>query len=205
MSTARKCLLTPAEYLVQESRCALFKSEFYQGETSAMAGASREHNLIVGNVVREMGFFSKAATVRSTRATCASRWAPRASTRTPDVTIVYGTPQFEDDQFDTLLNPTVLLEVLSESTEAYDRGMKSAHYRKPPPLMEYVLIAQDRPDVERYVGRPDGGWLLREAAGLDEAVELESVSVRLPMSEVYRQVTMKDDRPLKGNSSQAAR
>ena len=204
MSTAPKRLLTPAEYLAQERRAA-FKSEFYQGETFAMAGASREHNLIVGNLVGEVRDQFKGRKCEVYPSDMRVRVSATGLYTYPDVTIVCGTPEFEDEQVDTLLNPTVLLEVLSESTEAYDRGTKSAHYRRLPSLMEYVLIAQDRPHVERYVRQPDGGWLLREATGLDEAVDLESVSVHLPMSEIYRQVTMKADHPLKGNASGAPR
>ena len=108
----------------------------------------------------------------------------------PDVTVVCGHPEFEDDQGDTLLNPTVLFEVLSDSTEAYDRGTKSAHYRRLPSLMEYVLIAQDQPLVERYVRQPDGSWVLRDVTRLEETVALDGISVQLPMSEIYRQVTL---------------
>jgi Uma2 family endonuclease len=108
------------------------------------------------------------------------------------VTIVCGQPLFDDEVRDTLLNPTVLFEVLSKSTELYDRGIKSASYRKISSLKEYVLIAQDRPQVERYVRQPDGSWLLREASELTEAVTLESVGVVLPLAEIYRQVTFEE-------------
>jgi len=96
-----------------------------------------------------------------------------------------------------LLNPTVLFEVLSDSTEAYDRGTKSSHYRRLPSLKEYVLIAQDQPLVERYVRQPAGSWLLRETTRLEETVALDGIPVQVPMSEIYRQVTLSEEPSLK--------
>ena len=192
MSTVPKRLLTSDEYLAQE-RHATFKSEYYHGETCAMAGASREHNLIVGNIVREVGNGLKGHRCEVYPSDMRVKVSVTGLYTYPDVTVVCGTPEFEDEHRDILLNPTVLVEVLSDSTEAYDRGAKWEQYRKLPSLKEYLLIAQDRPHVERYMRQPDGGWLLREAAELDSSVALDSISVVLPMSEVYRQVTFKDE------------
>jgi len=111
------------------------------------------------------------------------------------VTVVCGTPEFEDDHRDILLNPTVLVEVLSGSIEAYDRGGKSEQYRKLPSLKEYLLIAQNRRHVERYVRQADDGWLLREVAEPDGSVALDSIPVILPMTEVYRQVPLEEEDP----------
>jgi Uma2 family endonuclease len=192
MSTVPKRLLTPDEYVAQE-RSATFKSEYYQGETFAMAGASREHNLIVGNVVREVGNGLKGQGCEVYPSDMRVKVSATGLYTYPDVTVVCGTPEFEDEHRDILLNPTVLVEVLSESTEAYDRGVKSEQYRKLTSLKEYLLIAQDRRHVERYVRQSDGGWLLREVAEPDGSVALDSISVALPMIEVYRQVTLKDE------------
>ena len=192
MSTVPKRLLTSDEYLAQERR-ATFKSEYYRGETFAMAGASREHNLIVGNIVREVGNGLKGHRCEVYPSDMRVKVSATGLYTYPDVTVVCGTPEFEDEHRDILLNPTVLVEVLSDSTEAYDRGAKWEQYRKLPSLKEYLLIAQDRPHVERYMRQPDGGWLLREAAEPDSSVALDSISVVLPMSEVYRQVTFKDE------------
>ncbi|HPM83342.1 MAG TPA: Uma2 family endonuclease [Candidatus Anammoximicrobium sp.] len=189
MSTVPKRLLTPAEYLAQE-RHAPFKSEYYQGETFAMAGATREHNLIVGNVVREVGNGLKGLNCEVYPSDMRVKISATGLYTYPDVTVVCGGPEFEDEQGDTLLNPTVLFEILSDSTEAYDRGTKSAHYRRLPSVKEYVLIAQDRPLVERYVRQPDGGWTLREVTQLDQTVELDGIPIQLPMAEIYRQVTL---------------
>lgn len=193
MSTVSKRLLTPAEYLAQERR-ATVKSEYCQGEMFAMAGASREHNLIVGNLVREMGNRLRDRGCEVYPSDMRVKVTATGLYTYPDVTIVCGTPQFEDDAADTLLNPTVLFEVLSESTEAYDRGTKSSHYRRLASLREYVLVAQDQPHVEGYARQADGGWLLREASQVDETVALGSIAVQLPMSEIYRQITWQEDR-----------
>ena len=195
MSTVPKRSLTPAEYLAQERR-APFKSEYYQGETFAMAGATREHNLIVGNVVREVGNGLKGRTCEVYPSDMRVKISATGLYTYPDVTVVCGVPEFEDEQGDTLLNPAVLFEVLSDSTEAYDRGTKSAHYRRLPSVQEYVLIAQDRPLVERYVRQPDGGWTLREVARLDQAVEFDGIPVHLPMSEIYRQIILEEKNSL---------
>jgi len=157
-----------------------------------MAGAKREHNLIVGNVVREAGNCLKGRRCEVYPSDMRVKVSATGLYTYPDVTIVCGKPEFDDEHHDTLLNPTVLVEVLSESTEAYDRGTKSRHYRKLASLKEYLLIAQDRPHVERYVRQPDGGWLLRDVAELDQSVAFDSIPVVLPMAEIYRQVTFED-------------
>lgn len=98
-----------------------------------------------------------------------------------------GTPQFEDAQVDSLLNPTLLIEVLSPSTEAYDRGGKFAHYRKIASLREYLLVTQDQPTIERYQRQGDV-WILSEAVGLEASVLLESIDCVLSLREVYDKV-----------------
>jgi Uma2 family endonuclease len=103
--------------------------------------------------------------------------------------IVGEEPQFEDSYFDTLLNPRVVVEVLFESTEKYDRGDKFGHYRKVASLQEYVLVAQDRPLVERYVRQEGGDWLLTAVNGLTETFSFGTVDVRIALAEIYRGVT----------------
>ena len=105
----------------------------------------------------------------------------------PDIAVVCGAPQFEDSHVDTLLNPTVLIEVLSPSTEAYDRGGKFAHYRKIATLREYLLVTQDQPSIERYLRQGDV-WILTEAVGLEASVPLESIDCVLSLREVYDKV-----------------
>ena len=103
----------------------------------------------------------------------------------PDVTVVCGERQFADGRRDVLLNPTLVVEVLSPSTEAYNRGEKAAAYRQLASLQEYLLIAQDRPHVEQYTRQPDGRWLLTEADNLAAVLRLPSIQCDLALADVY--------------------
>jgi Uma2 family endonuclease len=175
---------TPEEYLALE-RQAQCKSEYYAGEIFAMAGASRWHNLIVTNVLRELSLQLKGRPCTTYPSDMRVKVSPTGLYTYPDVTVVCGEAQFEDHQQDTLLNPTLIVEVLSESTEAHDRGGKFAHYRKLPSLMEYVLIAQTKPHIEHYVRQPDNRWLLAEADRLADTIHLPSIDCHLALAEVY--------------------
>ena len=106
----------------------------------------------------------------------------------PDVSVVCGQQRFLDDQEDTLLNPIVIVEVLSDSTEAYDRGKKFAHYRQIPSLREYLLVSQKEPRIEQFIRQPSGEWTLKEAAGLSAEIKLPSLGVVLAHSEVFAKV-----------------
>ena len=108
----------------------------------------------------------------------------------PDVIVVCGKPLFLDDSVDTLLNPTFLVEVLSPSTEAYDRGRKSEHYRKLESLREYLLIAQDRRQADLYTHQQDGRWSLTEASRDEDILELRSIDCRIAMAEIYEDVEL---------------
>jgi Uma2 family endonuclease len=187
MSSQAQKRYTPEEYLALE-RQAQCKSEYYAGDIIAMAGASRWHNLIVANVISELRSQLKGRPCTTYPSDMRVKVSPTGLYTYPDVTVVCGEVQFEDNQQDTLLNPTLIVEVLSESTEAYDRGGKFAHYRKLPSLMEYVLIAQTKPHVEHYVRQPDNRWLLAEADSLSDTVHLPSIDCRLALLEVYDKV-----------------
>jgi Uma2 family endonuclease len=108
----------------------------------------------------------------------------------PDIIVVCDEPQFEDAAVDTLLNPRVIVEVLSDSTEKYDRGAKFGHYRQVPSLQEYILVAQDRPLVERYVRQSDGSWLLTVFDQPSQVFAFASVSGQIPIAEIYRGVKL---------------
>jgi len=177
----------PEEYLALE-RQAQCKSEYYAGEVFAMAGASRWHNLIVTNVLREISLQLKGRPCTTYPSDMRVKISPTGLYTYPDVTVVCGAAQFEDTQQDTLLNPTLIVEVLSESTEAYDRGGKFAHYRKLASLLEYVLIAQTKPHIEHYIRQPDNRWLLEEAESLHGTIHLPAIDCHLPLAEVYDKV-----------------
>ena len=186
MSTALK-RITPQEYLIRE-RQASTKSEFYQGEIFAMGGGSANHSLIAANLVREAGNALKEKPCTVFNSDLRVQVQATGLYTYPDATIVCGEQIFDDDHRDTLLNPTVIVEVLSDSTEKYDRGKKANHYRQIKSLKELILIAQDRPQVERFTRQPNGDWLFHEQTELSAEFELKSVGISVAMSELYRSV-----------------
>ncbi len=189
MSSQTQQRYTPEEYLALE-RQAQCKSEYYAGEIFPMAGASRWHNLIVTNVIRELSLQLKGRPCTTYPSDMRVKVSPTGLYTYPDVTVVCGEAQSEDNQQDTLLNPTLIVEVLSESTEAYERGGKFAHYRKLTWLMEYVLITQTKPHIEHYVRQPDNRWLLSEADSLPDTIQLPSIDCHLALAEVYDKVDL---------------
>jgi Uma2 family endonuclease len=187
MSAVPKRLLTVQEYLAQERR-AEFRSEFYRGEVFAMAGTSYRHCQIKDNVAQEAGSQLKGGPCRVVTSDLRVRVTATGLYTYPDVVFLCGQPEFEDQNFDVLLNPRAIVEVLSDSTESYDRGDKFTHYQKLPSLQEYVLIAQNKVLCERYVRQPNDSWPLTPFDQMDQALEFVSVPVRIPLSEVYRDV-----------------
>lgn len=150
MSSYAKQRCSAQEYLELERRAAT-KSEFFAGEIFAMTGASRDHNLIVANLVRELTLELKGRPCETYPSDMRVKVNATGLYTYPDLAVVCGPPQFDDEQKDTLLNPTLIVEVLSISTEAYGRGKKFAHYRKIGSLAEVLLVSQDKPHVDRYV------------------------------------------------------
>ena len=187
MSTATKLDYTPEEYLALERKSPT-RHEYYKGEIFAMAGASREHNLIAGNINREIGNQILDRPCESYANDMRVLIEATGLYTYPDVIVVCGQPEFLDREVDTLLNPTVIFEVLSESTEAYDRGVKFGHYRRIPSLREYVLVSQDRMLVERYTRA--GGELgsLGVRAARSGQLRLESIDCAIPLDRIYAKV-----------------
>ena len=186
MSSLPKPYYTPEEYLERE-RLADYKSEYFAGEIFAMAGASRTHNLISNNV-------SASLTIQLRDRPCevyANDMKVQADQSRqysyPDVVVVCGEAQFRDGREDTLSNPIVIVEVLSPSTEANDRGEKFMRYRQIPSLTDYVLIAQNTRHVEHFVKQPDGSWRMTEADG-EETILLSSICCALSLADAYNKV-----------------
>ena len=163
MSSATKRQFTPQEYLSLERKSPT-RNEYFRGEIFAMAGTSREHSLIAVNLTRRIGNQLEDRPCEVYASDMRVLVDATGLYTYPDVVVVCGEPEFLDREVDTLLNPTVIFEVLSESTEAYDRGVKFGHYRRIPSLREYVLVSQDRMLVERYT-RQGNDWLLSELTG----------------------------------------
>jgi Uma2 family endonuclease len=186
MSSQLVTYLTPEEYLVLE-RQAETKSEYLDGELIAMTGATRKHNLVAGNIFASLHAQLRQRPCEVYASDMRVGVSPIAYTY-PDVVVVCGEGEFGDDYMDTLLNPTVIVEVLSESTGGYDRGLKFEHYRKLESLREYVLVAQEKCHVEHFVRQPDNQWLLSETDNLDDTVQLPSINCVLAVSDIYDRV-----------------
>jgi Uma2 family endonuclease len=187
MSSQPTIFLTPEEYLALE-RKAEDKSEYVDGEIVAMTGASRKHNLIVFNLTGEIRQQLKGRSCEAYSNDMRVRIPSRRLYTYPDMAVVCGEPQLEDNEFDTLLNPTLIIEVLSEPTELSDRGKKFGFYRTIESLEEYLLIAQDECRIEQYVRQADGGWLLSEHRSPEDTVKLNSIQCSLELREVYDKV-----------------
>ena len=185
-TTATRTLLTPEEYLAKE-RKALTKSEYRDGRIYSMPGASREHNLITGNTLVEIHIQLRNRICEVYPSDMRVKVSAAGLYTYPDVIVVCDEPRFDDSHFDTLLNPTVLIEVLSPSTAAYDRGEKFASYQKLDSLCEYVLISQDNVCVEHYL-RQERDWDLTEFRSLDDVFSLVSIDCELSLQAIYAKV-----------------
>ena len=197
-SIAARTYLTPEEYITAE-RKATFKSEYLSGEIVAMSGASDTHNLITMNTstalynqLADRGCRVYASNMRVGISAGISYFYP-------DIAVTCDKPRFEDNVLDTLINPIVVIEVLSPSTEAHDRGEKSVRYRQLESLQEYILISQDQVHVEHYL-RQGKQWVLSEFRALEDVLPLASIEAELSLNQIYRFVELETD-----DSLQAAR
>jgi len=187
VATQPKTFLTPEQYLEIE-RAAEFKSEYYQGEMFAMAGAVRVHNLLAVNATREISEQLRKRPCE-TYSNDMRVHVPATGLYTyPDVVAVCGERQFLDDRQDTLLNPNLIVEVLSPTTEAFDRGRKFEHYRSIESLREYLMVASDRVHADLFTRQPDGRWILTSAERLEDSLDLQSVGCRLNLADLYEKV-----------------
>jgi Uma2 family endonuclease len=187
MADTTKTILTPEEYLAME-RVAESKSEYRAGEIIAMSGASRRHNLTTGNVFASLHQQLRKKNCEVFSNDMRVKVSPAGLYTYPDVVVACGQIKFENDKKDTLTNPVLIIEVLSESTEAYDRGMKFEQYRKLESLREYVLISQDKPHIEVFTRQQNSHWLLSEADGIDSSIDLSSIGCRLALSDTYEKL-----------------
>ncbi len=181
--------VTPEEYLAQE-RLAASRHEYVDGVVVAMGGGSRHRSMLKVDLARLIS----TQLMNSGCDTYDSDMRVRVDDHRyvyPDLTVVCGASQFADDAFDVLLNPTVVLEVLSPSTELADRGEKWSRYRRMPSLQQYVLVSQEKPAIE-VATRVGEAWTFTEAKGLDATIRLEAIGVTLVLAEVYGRVTFDD-------------
>jgi Uma2 family endonuclease len=189
VSTQPKTFLTEEQYLELE-RKAEYKSEYLNGEMFAMAGAREAHNLLIANLMFELMGQLRPRRCRVYPSEMRVRVTPGGLYTYPDVTALCSEPRFTDEQRDTLLNPQLIIEVLSPSTEAYDRGRKFDMYKALESLREYVLVASDRVHVDLYSRQSDGRWLLSSADQPADSLAIESVGAQLGLSSVYENVDL---------------
>jgi Uma2 family endonuclease len=181
-------MLTEAQYLADE-RAASSKHELWDGVVFAMAGASLVHNQIVVNVGRALANVTDDTPCIVLSSDMKVHVPLRKGYVYPDVSVVCGRPSFVDDHTDVITNPMVIVEVLSDSTERFDRGEKFAGYRSLPSLVDYLLVAQDQARVEHYTRGPDGTWVLRElVAGM--RLQLTGLPRELAVDDIYRKVAL---------------
>jgi len=186
MSTPSPNFVTEREYLDVE-RKAEIRSEYIGGRIYAMSGASERHNLIAGNLYTSIRSQIRDRDCRAYISDMRVKVAPTGMYTYPDIVALCGERQFEDAHVDTLLNPAVVIEVLSESTEAYDRGEKFAHYRRLETLREYVLVAQNKVRVEHY-RREGEQWILSEISDPDSILHLPSIDCQVSLASIYEKV-----------------
>jgi len=188
MSAHPQPRLTPEEYL-ELDRASDVRNEYYNGHMYAMSGGSLPHAIIIPN----LAFAIRTALGKSSCVVMSSdlrvRVSPDGLYAYPDLSVVCSEPKLLDGRKDTLLNPTLLIEVLSPSTEAYDRGFKSAQYRTLETLQEYALVSQSEPRVEVFRRQSSGDWLLSEAVGVESVCSFDSLDARVKLSEIYANVT----------------
>ena len=184
--------MTESEYLKFEENSDI-KHEYIDGEIFAMTGASRYHNTICVNVITSLRNQSKGSPCKIYPSDMRVKIESLSEYTYPDISLVCGDPQFAEGVFDSLINPILLIEVLSPSTEAYDRGKKFQIYRHMASLKEYILIAQDSPHIERYYINKAGNWELSDIIGLDNTLNLISVPYQFVMRDIYDLVIFKTD------------
>ena len=189
MPSQAKARLTVEEYLTIE-RQAPCKSEYFNGEMFAMAGASRRHNLIALNIGAELRAQLQQRPCEVYTSDMRVKISRTGLYTYPDVVVVCDEPRFEDTDVDTLLNPIVLVEVLSPSTADYDRGGKFEHYRTLASLQAYLLVAQERCHVVHYTRQQDHTWLLAETDDIQDGIHIPSIRCDLLLSEVYAKVSL---------------
>lgn len=192
MVTSGKVYVTPTQYLQNESGAEL-RSEYWDGEVVAMAGGSPVHNRIVRNLTRRLGNQLDGSHCEPFTSETRVHIPHCNSYFYPDASVVCGAVQTTDEATETILNPIVIFEVLSPTTEATDRGRKFACYRSLPSLECYVLIEQETPAVDLFLRQTDGTWLLLAQTGLENFLPLTAIGITLTFSELYQGITWIED------------
>ncbi len=188
-ATRSQSHISEEEYLAFE-RASDLKHEYYRGRVYAMTGAKEPHNLIVANCIATLHAQLRRKPCRVYPADMRVKVLQTGLNTYPDITVVCGSPQFTDDVRDTIVNPLLIVEVLSASTERYDRGLKFQNYRTIETLQDYLLIAQDHYIIEHFSRQENGLWLLHEATSMEMSIEIQSIESVLRLEDVYEKVEL---------------
>lgn len=192
MSTVRK-LISPQEYLAIE-RSLETRNEYLDGVMYAMSGTTYEHTRIKENISYRASAQLDGGPCEVLSSDMRVKVNSSGLYTYPDLIILCGRPELEDSHFDTLLNPQVIIEVLSESTEKYDRGLKFQHYRQIPSLREYILVSQNKVLVERFTRQPDNSWNFQTFDDPQGVFPFATVAIQIPLQEIYRKVEFESAR-----------
>jgi Uma2 family endonuclease len=185
---------TEEEYLALE-RSSPTKHEYYAGRIYAMTGAKEPHNLISGNLVATFHSQLRRKPCRVYSSDMRVKILKTGLNTYPDVAIICGQPQFTDTVRDTITNPIVLIEILSASTERYDRGMKFEHYRTIDTLRDYILVAQDHCHIEHFARQEGGLWIFQEATDISTELYISSIECAVKLEDVYEKVDFEEGPP----------
>lgn len=192
MTANPKPYLTEDEYLVFE-RASQTKHEYYDGVIYAMTGGKEPHNLIAGNAHASLHAQLRRKPCRVYQSDMRVKIVQTGLNTYPDVLVICGQPQFTDAVHDAVINPIVIIEVLSASTERYDRGMKFQNYQTIATLQDYILISQDQHRVEHFSRQENNRWLLQLALGIDAQINIQSIDCILTLADVYEKVELEPD------------
>ena len=187
MSSVPHRRYTAAEYLSLEQTSDQ-RHEFMDGQIIAMSGGTLWHATICDNLLVRLTARLRGTPCKPYSASLRVKIEATGNYTYPDVSIICGERQMEDGRNDSVLNPRLLIEVLSPSTERHDRGWKFKNYQLISTFEEYVLVSQDEPRIERFVRQGDIGWLMTQVTGLDQTVKFDAVPCELPLKEIYEEV-----------------
>ena len=191
MLRLKKSQFTAQEYLAMEE-VAEYKSEFYGGEIFALAGGSADHSTVAVNCSAELRHLLDARPCRVFNSDMRLHVRRSGLYTYPDVTVICGKEQMVEHRDDTVTNPLLIVEVLSESTRDYDRGAKFEFYKQIPSLQEYVLVESERARVECYRRTADDRWTIEAFDGLDAVARFESIGCEVPLRRIYHKVSWLD-------------
>jgi Uma2 family endonuclease len=187
MSLQSNLYITEEDYLKME-RISPFKNEYYRGQIYAMAGATYRHSKIISNIVNQIIPKIKSSGCRAFFSDLRIHVPNPPFYAYPDIVILCSKPKFSDSSEDTIENPSVIIEVLSKSTENYDKSVKFGLYRFNRSFKEYILIHQDKPKVECFKKMDDFNWLQGEITGLSQKFELNSLNIEIALEEIYQEI-----------------